>query len=145
MEKTNKSNDIVLIHDGVRPLITDELITNNINSVKEFGSAITVESARESVVLSVDGAHIDHVPERGHMYTAKAPQSFYFGQILCAYERAQRDNFKSIDSSHLLSSYDLPMHMVQSTKNNMKITDPADYYMFRALYEAMENQQIFGL
>ena len=37
------------------------------------------------------------------------------------------------------------MHIVPSTKNNMKITEPADYYVYRALYDAMENEQIFGL
>ena len=70
--------DIVLIHDGVRPLINGELIDRNIQGVREHGSAITSESVRESVVESADGDQIDHVPPREHMYIAKAPQSFFF-------------------------------------------------------------------
>lgn len=145
MKSSANPEDIVLIHDGVRPLITEELISSNIKAVKEFGTAITVEPARESVVQSEDGSSITAVPNRNLMYIAKAPQSFHFGLILEAYEKAQVDNKKTIDSAHLLSLYNMPMHMVPSTKNNLKITDPADYYMFRALYEATENQQIYGI
>lgn len=145
MKVTSKPEDIVLIHDGVRPLITAGLISDNINAVKEFGNGITVEAARESIIHSVDGINVDVEPNRDEIYVAKAPQAFRYGEILQLYERAQGDHIKTIDSSHLLSIYKVPMHMVPSTKNNVKITDPADYYIFRALYEAMENEQIFGI
>lgn len=145
MESISDEKDIVLIHDGVRPLINQELITENIEAVKKYGSAITCEAARESVVCSADGESITDVPLRAHMYTAKAPQSFFYGDILRLYERAREDGRRSIDSSHLCSIYNVPMHLVTSTKNNIKITDPADFYIYRALYEAIEGQQIFGL
>ena len=145
MKEFCKEDDIVLIHDGVRPFITEELISQNINAVKEFGSAITSEAAKESVIRSIDGKSICDVPPRGEMYIAKAPQSFRYGRIQSLYEKAQEDNIKSIDSSHLCSLYGEPMHLIPSTKNNMKITEPADFYIYRALYEAMENQQIFGI
>jgi 2-C-methyl-D-erythritol 4-phosphate cytidylyltransferase len=141
----SKENDIVLIHDGVRPFITGELIMRNIEAVREFGNAITVETVRESVIRSVDGRHICEVPPRDEMYIAKAPQSFLFGRILKLYEMAGMDGIKSIDSAHLCSLYKEPMNMVASTGNNLKITEPADYYIYRALYEAVEGQQIFGL
>lgn len=137
-------DEIVLIHDGVRPLITEELITENIEAVREYGNAITAERARESVVRCIDGKIVAEVPPREQMYTAKAPQSFRYGEILRLYERAQTEGIKTIDSSHLCSIYHVPMHIVVSSQNNIKITDPADYYIFRALYEAKEGQQIFG-
>lgn len=145
MKDTCEDDEIVLIHDGVRPLINEELITRNIEAVKKYGTAITVEAARESVVRCIDGKNVSEVPPRGEMYTAKAPQSFRYRQILNLYERAQREGIRSIDSSHLCSIYHVPMHVVESTKNNLKITEPADYYMYRALYEAVESQQIFGI
>ena len=138
-------DDIVLIHDGVRPLITEKLITDNIEAVKKYGAAITVEPARESIVQSTDQVKINDVPSRNQMYVAKAPQSFYFKLIYEAYERANKDQRKTIDPAHLCSLFNIPMFMVESTKNNIKISVPEDYYMFRALYEAMENQQIFGV
>lgn len=145
MQKYCKENDIVLIHDGVRPLITRQLIAQNIETVQKYGNAITVETSRESVVRSEDGENVCAVPSRNQMYVAKAPQSFYFGKIIELYKRAKQDGIKTIDSAHLCSLYGESMHMVVSTKNNIKITEPADYYIYRALYEAMEGQQIFGL
>lgn len=145
MEAASEKDEIVLIHDGVRPLINEDLISQNIETVKKYGNAITSEPVRESVVRCIDGENIEDVPPRGQMYVAKAPQSFYFNDILKLYQMAERDGIKSIDASHLCSLYKLPMHMVRSTKNNLKITEPADFYIYRALYEALEGQQIFGI
>ena len=145
MKEKMQEDDIVLIHDGVRPLINEELITENIKAVMKYGNAITAEAARESVIRSIDGELIADVPPRDQMYTAKAPQSFRFGDIIRLYEKAREEGIKTIDSSHLCSIYHEPMHIVMSTKNNIKITEPADYYIYRALYEAVENQQIFGI
>lgn len=145
MRGITSDDDIVLIHDGVRPLITGELISRSIEGVKKYGSAIACEAARESVIRSVDGSNVSEVPPRGEMYTAKAPQSFYYGKIFHLYERANEDGRKSIDSAHLCSMYREPMHMIRSTGNNIKITEPSDFYICRALYDAQENQQIFGL
>lgn len=145
MKEFAKDDDIVLIHDGVRPLINEELITLNIDAVKKHGSAITCEPARESTIRSIDGEIISEVPPRSQMYTAKAPQSFFYNDILHLYEMSHEDGIKSIDSAHLCSLYQEPMYMVLSTKNNMKITEPADYYICRALYDALESQQVFGI
>lgn len=145
MRETTQDDEIVLIHDGVRPFINEKLISRNIEAVKKYGSAITVEAARESIIRCIDGKNVFEVPPRDQMYVAKAPQSFKFGKIFKLYERARKEGVQTIDSSHLCSIYHVPMHVVESTKNNLKITEPADYYIYRALYEAMENQQIFGL
>lgn len=145
LEGTCAQDDIVLIHDGVRPLINADLISDNLSTAKEYGNAITVEAATESVVrLNNDGV-VAEVPLREQMYIAKAPQTFRYGLIWDLYRRADADGFRSTDSAHLCSFYGVEMHTVKSTPNNIKITAPADYYIFRALYEAMENQQILGI
>ncbi|MCD8038168.1 MAG: 2-C-methyl-D-erythritol 4-phosphate cytidylyltransferase [Lachnospiraceae bacterium] len=145
MEGMVDDEEIVLIHDGVRPLINEELISKNIAAVRKYGNAITAEPARESIVRSVDGQSVADVPARGQMYSAKAPQSFYYGKIRSLYRMARKDGIKSIDSAHLCSLYGEPMHMVKSTPNNLKITEPADFYMYRAVYEALEGQQLYGI
>ena len=145
MKGKARPDDIVLIHDGVRPLITDELISENIRTVKKYGNAITAEPSRESVIKSTDGKFVSGVPALNKMFVAKAPQSFYFKDIYEVYEQARNDGIKYIDSAHLMSLYGRTLHMVKSTKNNIKITEPADYYLFRALCKAAENQQVFGI
>ena len=138
-------SDIVLIHDGVRPLINAELISANIATAKEFGASITVEAATESVVRLGGGGQIAEVPPRAEMYMAKAPQTFRYGLIWDLYKKAHVASIPTIDSAHLCSIYGVEMRSVESTPNNIKITEPADYYIFRALHEAMENQQIIGI
>jgi 2-C-methyl-D-erythritol 4-phosphate cytidylyltransferase len=140
-----EADDVVLIHDGVRPLINSELISANIAKAQAYGAAITVEQATESVVRLGGGGLVASVPPRQDMYTAKAPQSFRYGMIRELYRRAREAGAPTIDSAHLCSLYGVEMHTVLSTPNNMKITAPADYYIFRALYEAYENQQILGV
>lgn len=144
MQRKCLPDDIVLIHDGVRPLIDRELISENIAAAKEHGAAITVEAVAESVVRLDKNGKIAEVPPRDEMYLAKAPQSFRYGLIFDLYTRAQKEGRRVIDSAHLCSIYGVEMHTVESSPNNLKITAPQDYYVFRALYEAMENRQILG-
>jgi len=138
-------DDVVLIHDGVRPLINADLISANIACAKKFGASITIEAASESIVRLGGDGRVAQVPPRAEMYLAKAPQSFRYGLIWGLYQRAIEDGIFIVDSAHLCSAYGVEAHTVESTPNNIKITTPADYYIFRALYEAMENQQIIGL
>jgi 2-C-methyl-D-erythritol 4-phosphate cytidylyltransferase len=144
MRDTTADEDIVLIHDGVRPLIDEQLVTDNIATAREHGAAITVERVVESVVrVNADGEIVD-VPPRDEMHVAKAPQSFRYGLIFEAYAWAQVEKVATIDSAHLCHLRGIRPRVVASTPNNMKITKPTDYYVFRALYEAMENQQILA-
>jgi 2-C-methyl-D-erythritol 4-phosphate cytidylyltransferase len=107
-------------------------------------AAITVERVVESVVrVNADGEIVD-VPPRDEMHVAKAPQSFRYGLIFEAYAWAQVEKVATIDSAHLCHLRGIRPRVVASTPNNMKITKPTDYYVFRALYEAMENQQILA-
>jgi 2-C-methyl-D-erythritol 4-phosphate cytidylyltransferase len=140
------ADDIILIHDGVRPLITEELISANIDMVKTQGNAITVEAVAESVVVMDECDNvIDSIPKRHLTKVAKAPQSFYLKDIWEVHKLAQKDGYKSIDSSDLMHRYGRELYTVKSTPYNIKIATPSDYYVFRAIYEARENSQIFGL
>ncbi|WP_400162322.1 2-C-methyl-D-erythritol 4-phosphate cytidylyltransferase [Brevibacillus sp. TJ4] len=142
----NPKETIVLIHDGVRPLINDKLISDNIAAVKQYGSAITVTKAVETVIHTNDDNEIVDVPNRKYAKIAKAPQSFYLSDIMAAHEKAIADNlFTMIDSASLMMHYGHKLHTVDGPVENIKITTPSDYYIFRAIYEARENSQIFGL
>lgn len=144
LNKTCKDDDIILVHDGVRPLITAELISNNIDMAQKEGAAITVESSWESIVRSEDGKTITQVPTRSEMFIARAPQSFRFDLLWKLHQQANQEGREFTDSSHLFRHYDVTLHLVESSPSNIKITEPNDYYIFRALFEVFENQQIIG-
>ena len=145
IQKFALADSIVLVHDGVRPFVNESLISDCIACVKEHGSAITVTPAIETIVTT-DNGKITSITDRSKCYHAKAPQCFYLGELLSAHEKARTDgNTNMIDSASLMQFYGHELYTVQGNFDNIKITTPADFYTFKALYEVREQQQIFGL
>ncbi len=139
-------DSIVLIHDGVRPLINEKVISDNISCVKENGSAITVAPSVETVITVNDEGNIDSINDRSKSMLAKAPQTFYLRDIVQAHENAiSEKRFEFIDSASIMSHYGFSLKTVEGPYENIKITTPSDYYIFRAISEARENSQIFGI
>lgn len=145
-EISTSEHDIVLIHDGVRPLINTKLLADNVKCVKENGSAITSTPTKETFVIVDDDKNIVKIPLRSHSYIAKAPQSFYLKDILAMHNRALKEGkTDAIDSCTLVSSYGMDVTVVEGPFENIKITTPDDFYMFKALFDARENEQIYGI
>ena len=139
-------DSIVLIHDGVRPLINEELITANIECVKKHGSAVTVAPVTETVMLTADDKQVYTSVERSKCRVAKAPQGYYLKDIYGAHLKALSENIHDkIDSSTMMSDYGYSLYTVECGSENIKITTPTDFYIFRALIDARENSQIFGI
>lgn len=136
---------IVLIHDGVRPLINDQLISDNIRMVKEKGNAITAVSAVETIITVNEQSQVESVIDRSKCCMARAPQSFWLSDIIEMHERAIRDDYQVIDSASLMIHYGKELNIVEGPRENIKITTPADFYVFRAIVDARENAQILGL
>nr|WP_130789394.1 IspD/TarI family cytidylyltransferase [Lachnoclostridium pacaense] len=144
-EIAKNEKSIVLIHDGVRPLINKELISENIRCVKEYGSAITGGVVKETIVVIDSESFVEHVPSREKSRVAKAPQSFWLEDILTAHRKSLDDGEDNcIDSCTMMERYGYKLHMVDGPTENIKITTPDDFYMMRAILEAKENAQIYG-
>lgn len=136
---------IVLIHDGVRPLISEELITDNINATLKCGNAITASKETESLARVTNNQTAEQILDKREMYIIRAPQTFFLKDIWSVHLRAQKEGFKAIDSADLMNHYGCQLHIVEGFPYNIKITSPSDYYIFRAIYDAKENLQIFGI
>ena len=135
----------VMIHDGVRPLITEQTITDNINTVEEFGSCITCVPATETFVVSQADGSLE-IPSRANSLIARAPQSFHLSDIMTAHRRAISEGMHDfIDSCTMMSHYGYTLKTIIGPMENIKITTPTDFFIFRAMVEVHENQQIFGL
>lgn len=144
--KNKDENAIVLIHDGVRPLINERVITENINSVLEHGSAITTAVVNETILVVNDGkSTIDYVPSRKNSRVAKAPQSFYLKDILKVHEKCMlKGENNYIDSCTMMQKHGYNLFLIDGPSENIKITTPEDFYIMRAILEAKENAQIYG-
>lgn len=139
-----EEKSIVLVHDGVRPLINEQVITNNIKSVQENGSAITSAIVKETIMVVKDDNSIDYVPDRAHSRVAKAPQSFWLDDILAVHHQAQQEGIRDfIDSCTMMKHYGHNLFLIEGPYENIKITTPDDFYTMRALLDAQENAQIY--
>ncbi|GAA0708890.1 IspD/TarI family cytidylyltransferase [Paraclostridium ghonii] len=133
-------NNIVLIHDGVRPIIDSYTITENINSVRKYGSAITVTHEIETIASVNEDGKIDKLIDRSTVKIAKAPQSFYLKDILKAHKKSIEDKKTDfIDSATLMSYYGNKLHTVIGPPDNIKVTTAKDFFMLKAMLELREN------
>ena len=107
------TNPIVLIHDGVRPLIDKETISKNIECVKVHGTAITVTPAIETITVKTESGEVGQIIERSKVEMARAPQSFYLRDILEAHQRRMEDGLDFIDSVSMMQHYSYPIFTVQ--------------------------------
>lgn len=137
--------NIVLIHDGVRPLINEDVITRCIESVKSHGNAITVAPAIETIFVKKDNK-VGKIFKRLKCLMGKAPQCFYEKDIYNAHLKANEEQLMDfIDSADLMQHYGFELYTVEGPAENIKITTPSDFYTFRAIMDARENYQILGL
>lgn len=143
----NDGDSIVLLHDGVRPFVSYDVISENIRSVKNNGNAITCTPCYETILLSKNGESVDVVPYRKETFAAQAPQSFYLKDIIRYHDqiRASKNGYENmVDACTIIKSLGIEAHMVQGNRGNIKVTTPEDVYIFRALLQYKENEQIFG-
>ena len=142
------NKDIVLIHDGVRPIIDEQLININIESVSKNGTAITCLKQRETTVISRSHDIIEEITIRDDTYVARAPQSFYLEDIIEAeYNALENNDLDCIDSCSVMKKYGKYKnpHIVLCSNDNIKVTTPEDYYIVEALLKQSKNKEVWGI
>lgn len=147
-ENENDEESIVLLHDGVRPFVSSDVITANIEGVKKYGNAVTSIPAFETVMMSKDGCLIDDVTIRSETFIGQAPQSFYLKDIIDAHEKIRNTEngyTNMVDACTILRTLGHDVHLVRGNRGNIKITTPEDVYTFKAFLQYKENEQTFGL
>ena len=133
---------VVLVHDGVRPLVDYDTIQKNIDCTLEKGNAITSTRAIETVITIDDDGEVKDILDRNCCRMAKAPQSFKLSDILSVHEHAIADGCHNfIDSASMMMHYGHTMHVVEGKPENIKITTPSDYYMYLGITQEGENRK----
>lgn len=146
-QSENSGDSVVLIHDGVRPNITSEVISKNIECTLKNGNAITCTSCQETILVSQNGISPELVPYRKHTFAAQAPQSFRLDEIVSAHEeiRAVNPEYNDIvDACTLFRTLKKPTYMIEGNRGNIKITTIEDLYVLRGLIRFREDLDILG-
>ncbi len=144
IEKVYKKDDIVLIHDGVRPFINSDLISRNINDTITYGNSITSTACNETFITSKDGINVLEVPVRSESFNGQAPQAFKLGEIIEAHEQMRKVNpnyTDVVDSCTLFNMQGRPTFLTEGVRGNIKITNPVDIYIFKAWLDFKNNNE----
>lgn len=143
---SSSASDIVLIHDGVRPMIDEDTITSCLSCVRKNGNAVTTTPAIETIFVNGQDGRVGDIFNRSKCTMARAPQCFYLKDIYAAHQKAIAEGKTDfIDSAMLMQYYGANLYTVDGPVENIKITTPMDFYLFRAMLDAKENMQIVGV
>lgn len=137
----NPSDSIVLIHDGVRPIVTSEVISANIKCARINGNAITCTPCSETILISENKVNPTTVPYRRNTFAAQAPQSFRLGDIMEAHLKIQQRKEKyedMIDSCTIYNYLGKKTYIVKGNTGNIKVTNPEDIFILEALIKCRE-------
>lgn len=121
--------DLVLVHDGVRPFVTPEIIAEVIAAAEKHGAAIAGTPAVDTVKQverTADGALIKATIPRASVVMAQTPQGFRFDILKKAFDDAAADGFLGTDEASLIERAGLPVAVVMGSPRNLKITTPGD-------------------
>ena len=138
-------NAIVLIHDGVRPLIDEKAITDCIESVRTRGCTATVTPAIETIAVRGANGTVAQMIPRSEVELARAPQGFKLEALYRAHLRTQEEGLgEFIDSVSLMSHFGYPIFTVEGPAENIKVTTPMDYFAFKGYMDAKDQQMLWG-
>lgn len=127
--------DLVLIHDAVRPLLSQDIISGNIAVCRKYGSAVTGIKCREAILESDDGFSTSTSISRDKLIRTQTPQTFKLGDIISAHEEAAARGIKdSVATCTLMAELGgREMHIVSGSEKNIKITTVEDLEILKAL------------
>jgi len=140
-------DDIVLVHDAVRPFVDDDIIGGVIEAVKKYDAAIAGIPAIDTVKQvdrTADGAVVLSTVPRERMVMAQTPQGFRFGLLKKVFDEATADGFLGTDEASLVERSGGAVHVVMGSPRNLKITTPGDLELAE-FYLAQENRRKAGV
>lgn len=126
LEREGRPDDIVLVHDGVRPLVTPELIERVAREAYKSGGAVAALPVTDSLKeVSADGI-IEKSVAREKIWSMQTPQAFRLSLLIEAYRKAAGDGFYGTDEAMLVERIGVPIRCIQGSSENIKITTPSD-------------------
>ncbi|MCK4240114.1 MAG: 2-C-methyl-D-erythritol 4-phosphate cytidylyltransferase [Candidatus Atribacteria bacterium] len=118
--------DIVVIHDGARPLVEETLIQDSIEAAQKNGAVIVAIPLKDTVKKSQKNFFIKETLNREEIWRAQTPQTFKYDMILSAYHQAYKDKFCATDDAAIVERYGHKVKMIIGSEENIKITTPFD-------------------
>jgi 2-C-methyl-D-erythritol 4-phosphate cytidylyltransferase len=132
LEAWEVNDGLVLIHDGVRPLVSEDLIARVIEAAKENRAVITALPAKDTVKEVGENAFVVKTYARQKVWLIQTPQVFRYEDILMAHQRAIQENWQeATDDALLMEKVGIPVKVIEGSEDNIKVTTPRDLELAR--------------
>jgi 2-C-methyl-D-erythritol 4-phosphate cytidylyltransferase len=131
-------HDLVVIHDGVRPFVTENMLDRLVDAALQYGAAVAGVPAKDTVKEVNQDGNVSRTLKRETIWLAQTPQVFRRQIILEAYARAADDDYRGTDDASLVEHLGVPVKMIFGGYNNIKITTPEDLVLAEAFLKDAE-------
>ena len=133
------STEWIIVHDGVRPFVTEQLIERCWQAAERFGGSVAAVPVKDTIKVADQAGKVVATPDRATLWAVQTPQAFRRDQLLAAHEAARQDAFIGTDDASVAERYGIAVHLVTGDYNNIKITTPDDLHW--AEYQLSRDQQ----
>lgn len=134
--------EIVIVHDGARPLINRSLIETSIEAAQRYGAVVTALPLKETVKEVSTEQEVIRTPLRHTLMVIQTPQAFHFDILRKAYEKAYNDCFYGTDDASLVERLGIKVKVIPGSYENIKITTPEDLILAEALLKQKEKESL---
>ena len=123
-------DDVILIHDAVRPFVTEKILNDSIEAAKKYGAAVAAEPVSDTLLISKEGLVVDEIPQRSLYYKGQSPDSFNLKLFIELLSKITPENRAKITgTSQICTMNNYPIHMIPGDEINFKITTASDIVM----------------
>ena len=140
VQATNPNSDIVVVHDAVRPFVTERMIADSVEAARKHGAAIVAIPLRDTLKRASPDGLIEGTLNREELWLAQTPQAFRRDILLRAHELSEADGVDATDDAFLVERMGLPVGIVQGSFDNIKVTRPEDLQMGQAILAANQTE-----
>lgn len=123
------NNDLIVVHDAARPLLSQKILTNAIQTARKKGNALVCIKARDTLMKGTDV--VDSYIERDEVYYVQTPQIFRYHDLMRAMDMAQATDFYATDESMLINNLGIKINIVEGALSNFKVTSEEDINFLR--------------
>lgn len=135
LQSCSEDSKVVLIHDGVRPFIKNQEITDIIKQTLESRACVTGVRVKDTIKVVDSDNNIIDTPNRENLWAVHTPQSFLYDIILDAHEKCKSEGWNVTDDSMLVEKVGIKVKMIEGSYDNIKITSPEDLYVAESILE----------
>ena len=133
--------EYVLIHDGARALVTEQVIRRALESVEQHGSGVAAIPVVDTIKRATEDGLVQETPDRASLYAIQTPQSFRMDVIMAAHAKAKEDGFLGTDDASLLEHAGIPVYLSEGDRENLKLTTPTDLELAEVILQIRADEE----